>query len=64
MKKLIIALLLVQPLFAMEWGEYEALCQAEGKEPDYEEYLYLAGEGATDYGYDDEDLEKLLDQGE
>lgn len=45
----------------MEWAEYEILCYKEGTEPSYEEWEYLNSEGATDYGYDDINLEELPD---
>lgn len=61
MKKIFIALLLsTSTLFAMDWAEYEIQCYKEGTEPSYEEWEYLNTEGATDYGYEDINLEELL----
>ena len=63
MKKLIILLgLLVYgiSLSAMDWSEYETLCFINNVEPSYEEWEWLSNEGATDYGYDNLDLEIFL----
>lgn len=62
MKKISIALLLsTSTLFAMDQVEYEMLCYKEGVEPSYEEWVYLSEESADDYGYEDINLEELLD---
>ena len=47
-------------VFAMDWSEYETMCFINDKEPSYEEWKYLCTEGATDYGYDNSDLEDLI----
>ncbi len=63
MKKLFVTLGLLIYTFslsAMDWSEYEMMCFINNKEPNYEEWEYLCTEGATDYGYDDSDLEDLL----
>ena len=63
MKKLFVILALFVSnvsVFAMDWSEYETMCFINNKEPNYEEWEYLCTEGATDYGYDDSDLEDLI----
>lgn len=63
MKKLFVILGLfisTVSVFAMDWLEYETMCFINDKEPNYEEWEYLCTEGATDYGYDDSDLEDLI----
>ena len=63
MKKLFVVLVLfisAISVFAMDWSEYETMCFINNKEPNYEEWEYLCTEGATDYGYDDSDLEDLI----
>ena len=63
MKKLFVILSLfisAISVFAMDWSEYETMCFINNKEPNYEEWEYLCTEGATDYGYDDSDLEDLI----
>lgn len=63
MKKLFVVLVLfisTVSVFAMDWLEYETMCFINNKEPNYEEWEYLCAEGATDYGYDDSDLEDLI----
>lgn len=63
MKKLFVVLILfisTVSVFAMDWLEYETMCFINNKEPNYEEWEYLCTEGATDYGYDDSDLEDLI----
>ena len=63
MKKLFVILGLfisTVSVFAMDWLEYETMCFINNKEPNYEEWEYLCAEGATDYGYDDSDLEDLI----
>lgn len=67
MKKLIITIGLILStlsLSAMEWVDYEILCFKYGKEPTYKEWEYLCTIGATDYGYDNDDLIKLLEEKE
>lgn len=65
MKKLYAILFLINfcifGLYSMEWSEYEMLCYANDVEPTYEDYRYLCEEGATDYGYDEEDILKLFE---
>ena len=46
-------------LSAMDWSEYEVLCYRNGTEPSYEEWEYLCTDGATDYGYDNKELEEF-----
>ena len=63
MKKLFVVLVLfisTVSAFAMDWLEYETMCFINNKEPNYEEWEYLCTEGATDYEYDDSDLEDLI----
>ena len=63
MKKLFVILGLfisTVSVFAMDWVEYEIMCYMNDKEPSYEEWEYLCAEGATDYGYDNSDLENFL----
>ena len=63
MKKLFVILSLfisAISVFAMDWSEYEMMCFINNKEPNYEEWEYLCTEGATDYGYDNSDLEDLI----
>ena len=63
MKKLFVVLVLfisTVSVFAMDWSEYETMCFINDKEPNYEEWEYLCTEGATDYGYDNFDLEDLI----
>ena len=43
---------------------YEMMCFINNKEPNYEEWEYLCTEGATDYVYDDSDLENFLIENE
>jgi hypothetical protein len=65
MKKSLIvvfATIALNSLSAMDWGEYESLCYANGKEPTYEEYENLCTVGATDYGYDYDDTLELFNQ--
>lgn len=67
MKKLILILLLacsMSVLSAMDWARYEIMCYFNGKEPIYEEYVWLCTYGATDYGYDNDDLILLLSETE
>ena len=67
MKKLIATVLLtlsVSVVSAMDWARYEMMCYFNGKEPDYDEYVWLCTEGATDWGYDEEDLIKLIESEE
>lgn len=64
MKKLYASIILffgIFNLYSMEWSEYEMICYANGIEPTYEDYRYLCEEGATDYGYDEEDILKLFE---
>ena len=63
MKKLFVVLVLfisTVSVFAMDWSEYEVMCFINNKEPDHEEWEYLCTEGATDYGYNNSDLEDLI----
>lgn len=67
MKKLFVILGLfisTVSIFAMDWSEYEMMCFINNKEPNYEEWEYLCTEGATDYGYDNSDLENFLIENE
>ena len=67
MKKLILTLLLacsMSVLSAMTWARYEIMCYFNGKEPIYEEYVWLCSYGATDFGYDNDDLILLLSETE
>ena len=67
MKKLFVILSLFVCTFslsAMDWSEYEMMCFINNKEPNYEEWEYLCVEGATDYGYDNSDLENFLIENE
>ena len=48
----------------MDWLEYETMCFINDKEPNYEEWEYLCAEGATDYGYENSDLENFLIENE
>ena len=62
MKKLFVILGLfisTVSVFAMDWSEYEMMCFINNKEPNYEEWEYLCTDGATDYGYDNEELEEF-----
>ena len=67
MKKLFVVLVLfifTVSVFAMDWLEYETMCFINDKEPNYEEWEYLCAEGATDYGYENSDLENFLIENE
>ena len=67
MKKLFVILGLfisTVSVFAMDWSEYEMMCFINNKEPNYEEWEYLCTEDATDYGYDNSDLENFLIENE
>ena len=45
----------------MLWnGQNTNQCYANGKEASYEEYKYLAEEGATDWGTEDVNLKDLI----
>lgn len=61
MKIIMVLVLSASSLFAMDWSEYEMLCYQGGVEPSYEEWVYLSEEGATDYGYEEINLEELQD---
>jgi len=67
MKKIFVGLALLAigaVSFGMDWSEYESLCWLNGKEPTYEEWEWLSTEGATDYGYEAEELERLFAEAE